>query len=88
MSKKDKNNGKGKEKKEIKVNAFNHREGSQAQKLDDLLVKGGMSLQELAKKVSSTDSRVRSHISHLKAKGFEVKSEKVEDKMVYQLVKN
>ena len=88
MAKTDKNNGKGKEKKEVKVNAFNHREGTQAWRLDDLLVKGGMTLQQLAKKVDSTDSRVRSHISHLKAKGFEVKSEKVDDKMVYQLVKN
>ena len=88
MTCKKKENGKGKakEKKEVKKNEFNHKVGSQAARLDELLLKGGMALSEMAKKVGSTDSRVRSHLSHLKAKGFEVNSEKAEDKTVYQLV--
>jgi predicted transcriptional regulator len=85
MAKKSENN-KGNGKKEVKVNAFNHRIGTQAQKLDDLLVKGGLGLKELAKKVDSSTSRVQSHLSHLKGKGFTVNSEKIDEKMTYQLV--
>jgi biotin operon repressor len=85
MSKKNKNNDK---KAEVQKNQFNHKVGSQAQKLDDLLLKGGLSLRQLAEKADSTDSRVRSHISHLKSKGFTVNSEKVEDKTVYQLIQS
>ena len=82
MAKKSENGKKA----EVRINQFNHRMGSQAQKLDDFLLQGGMTLEQLSKKVESTTSRVRSHISHLKSKGHTVNSEKVDDRMVYQLI--
>jgi predicted type IV restriction endonuclease len=53
-------------------NFLGHKIGSQAAQIDDLLLKG-ITVDEAAKVIGSTISRVRSHIRHLRnAKGVEV----------------
>ena len=56
----------------LKWNTFGHRTGSQAAKIDDLLM-SGQSLANIAVSIASTISRVKGHIRHLeKEKGIHV----------------
>lgn len=54
-----------KEKPPIEKSCFGHRVGTQAAQLDDMLVEGA-TIEEMAKAVKSTNTRVKTHISHLR----------------------
>lgn len=56
---------KKKPKEPVEKSCFGHRVGTQAAQLDDMLVEGA-TIEDMAKAVKSTTTRVKTHISHLR----------------------